>query len=188
MQFSYSRSIFWKHISWQVLKMAFQSLQILLLLGEDTPISPYKARACMFGTRDNAPTPVTKNLPTALAWVCLARKVVTLQMNPLSWRSVVTFNDNKYALLTRRFFAFLLTEAKSRSKSKKTRPISTYLDRTMTELYHMAKNKYFIFGTNAGNPGRARWAHHALSGSQSECSIRFILADRGFSHIIYNNR
>ena len=57
----------------------------------------------------------------------------------------------------------------------------------MTELYHMAIDKYFICGTNAGNPERARWAHLAHSGSQSECSIRFTLADRGFSHIIYNN-
>ena len=51
--FSYSRSIFRRHISWQVLKIAFRSLQIENFLGEDTPRPPYKVRA--FGTRDNLP-------------------------------------------------------------------------------------------------------------------------------------
>ena len=41
------------HIPWQVLKIAFRSLQIWNFLGEDTPRSPYEA--CAFGTRDNVP-------------------------------------------------------------------------------------------------------------------------------------
>ena len=64
--FSYSRSIFRRHISWQVLKIAFRSLQIWKIWkfsGKGYPRTPYKAPA--FGTRDNAPT-VTKNLSTAL--------------------------------------------------------------------------------------------------------------------------
>ena len=186
MPFSYSRSIFWTHISWQVLKIAFQNLQIWISFGEDTPRPPYNTRACMFGTRDNAPTsPVTKNLATALAWVCLARKVVTLQMNPLSGRSVVTFNDNKYALLTRLFFAFLLTEAKSRSKSKKEK--QGQYPAIFTELWPnfiiWPKTNILFEGPTREIPGG--FAH---SGSQSECSIHFTLTDRGFSHIIYNNR
>ena len=48
----------------------------------------------------------------------------------------------------------------------------------------MAKNRTFSYGTDAGIPERARKAHSARSGSQSEHRIRFILPARGFSHII----
>ena len=51
--FSYSRSMFRRHISWQVLKIAFQSVQIWKFSGEGYPQTPYKVHA--FGTRDNAP-------------------------------------------------------------------------------------------------------------------------------------
>ena len=61
--FSYSRSIFRRHISWKVLKIAFRSLPIWKFSRGGYPRPPYKAPA--FGTRDNAPT-VTKNLSTAL--------------------------------------------------------------------------------------------------------------------------
>ena len=44
---------FFGYISWQMLKIAFWSFQILKFSREDTPIPPYKARA--FGTRDNVP-------------------------------------------------------------------------------------------------------------------------------------
>ena len=65
----YLRSIFRRHISWRVLKIAFRSLQIWKFPWEDTPRPPYKSPA--FGTRDNAPpSPVTKNLSTALVvWI-----------------------------------------------------------------------------------------------------------------------
>ena len=48
----------------------------------------------------------------------------------------------------------------------------------------MAKKKTFSGGTNAGNPGRKRWAHFDRSGSQLEGRIHFISPTRGFSHII----
>ena len=51
----YLRSIFRRHISWRVLKIAFRSLQIWKFPWEDTPRPPYKSPA--FGTRDNAPPP-----------------------------------------------------------------------------------------------------------------------------------
>ena len=41
--------------------------------------------------------------------------------------------------------------------------------------------------TNAKNRERARQAHFACSGSQSERMIRFILPACGFSHIIIEN-
>ena len=44
-----------RHISWQVLKIAFRSLQIENFLGEDTTRSQYEV--CTFGTRDSAPPP-----------------------------------------------------------------------------------------------------------------------------------
>ena len=51
--FSYSRLIFQRHISWQVLKIAFRSLQIWKFSGRGYSQTPYKA--CAFGTHDNAP-------------------------------------------------------------------------------------------------------------------------------------
>ena len=52
----------------------------------------------------------------------------------------------------------------------------------------MAKKRTFTCGTNAGNPERAKMAHPASSGSQSECRIRIMLPARRFSHIILNNK
>ena len=46
----------------------------------------------------------------------------------------------------------------------------------------MTKKRTFSSGTNAGNPERARWAHLACSGSQSESGNRFILQAREFTH------
>ena len=46
----------------------------------------------------------------------------------------------------------------------------------------MAKKRTFSCGTNAGSPERARWAHLACSGSQSESKNRFILPAREFTH------
>ena len=68
--FSYSRSIFRRHITWQMLKRALRSLQIWKFSWGGypqphlPPLPPYKVRA--FGTWDNAPSTVTKNLATAL--------------------------------------------------------------------------------------------------------------------------
>ena len=48
----------------------------------------------------------------------------------------------------------------------------------------MAKNRTFSCVTDTRNPERARKAHSARSGSQSEHMIRFSLPARVFSHII----
>ena len=69
--FSYSGSIFRRHISWHVLKVTFQSLLIWKISwGGYLQTPPYKApKAPAFGTRNNAPSPhplVTKDLATAL--------------------------------------------------------------------------------------------------------------------------
>ena len=114
-----------------------------------------------------------------------------------SFRQIQAFF--KYGLLTKcevkmagywpsSFFACLWTETKSRSikSQKRTRPISSHLDRTNLV------NKGFIIwllGTfclrdTAGSPERARWLHLARSGSQSQRAIWFILPARGTSHII----
>ena len=54
----YLRSIFRRHISWRVLKIASRSLQIWKFPWEDTPRPPYKSPA--FGNRDNAPSPLPR--------------------------------------------------------------------------------------------------------------------------------
>ena len=105
---------------------------------------------------------------------------------------------NKYGLLTKcevkmagywpsSFFACLWTET-SINWQKRTRPISSNLDRTNLV------NKGFIiwlqgkFGlrdaAGTGNPERSRWVHLARSGSQSQRAIWFILPAHGASHII----
>ena len=47
MPFSYSRSIFWEQISWQVLKIRFQSLQIWKSYGGGHPQTPLQG-SCMY--------------------------------------------------------------------------------------------------------------------------------------------
>ena len=82
------------------------------------------------------------------------------------------------------FFECLWTETKSRSinSQKRTRPISSHLDRTNLVnkgfiLWLLGK---FCLRDSAGSPE----LHLARSGSQSQCAISFILPARGASHII----
>ena len=86
------------------------------------------------------------------------------------------------------FFACLWTETKSRSINlqKKTRPISSHLDRTnlvnkgfITWLWGK-----FFFRDTAGSPERAKWLHLPHLGSQSQHVIWVILPAHGASHII----
>ena len=69
---------------------------------------------------------------------------------------------------------------------KRTRPISSHLDRT--NLVNKGFIKWllgkFCLRDVAGGPERARWLHLARSGSQSEHAIWFILPARRTSHII----
>ena len=89
------------------------------------------------------------------------------------------------------FFACLWTETKSRSinsQKKRTRPISSHLDRTNLVnkgLIIWVLGKFCLRGI-AGSPERARWLHLSRSGSQSQRAIWFILPARGASHIIRN--
>ena len=87
------------------------------------------------------------------------------------------------------FFASLWTETKSRSMNsqKKTRPISSHLDRTNLVntgfiIWLLVK---FCLRDTAGSPEQARWLHFARSGSQLQRTIWFILPARKASHIIY---
>ena len=89
------------------------------------------------------------------------------------------------------FFACLWTETKSTSISsqKRTRPISSHLDRTNLVnkgFIIWLLGKFFLRDT-AGSPERARWLHLARSGSQSHRTIWVILPARGASHIIREN-
>ena len=87
------------------------------------------------------------------------------------------------------FFACLWTETKSRSinsQKKRTRPISSHLDRTNLVykgfiIWLLVK---FCLRDTAGSPERARWLHLARSRSQSQRAIWFILPARGASRII----
>ena len=110
---------------------------------------------------------------------------------------------NMYGLLTKcevkmagywpsSLFPCLWTETKSRSinsQKKRTRPISSHLDRTNLAnkgfiIWLLGK---FCLRDTAGSPERARWPHLARSGSQSQLAIWFILHARGTSHITINN-
>ena len=86
------------------------------------------------------------------------------------------------------FFACLWTETKSRSitRKKRTRPISSHLDRTnlVKKGFIIWLLRKFCSRDTAGSPERARWLHLARSGSQSQRVIWFILPARGASHII----
>ena len=61
--FSYSRSIFRRHLSWKVLKIAFRSLQIWEFSGGEYPRPPYKR---LVPSALAITAPVRKNLATAL--------------------------------------------------------------------------------------------------------------------------
>ena len=73
------------------------------------------------------------------------------------------------------FFACLWTETESRSinTQKRTRPISSHLDRTSLVnkgfiIWLLGK---FFLQDKPGSPERARWLHLARSGSQSQRRI-----------------
>ena len=87
------------------------------------------------------------------------------------------------------FFACLWTETKSRcinSQKKRTRPISSHLDRTnlVNKGFITWLLGKFCLRDTAGSPEWARWLHLARSGSQSQRAIWFILPARRTSHII----
>ena len=86
------------------------------------------------------------------------------------------------------FFACLWTERKARSinSQKRTRSISSHLDRTnlVNKGFIIWLLVKFCLWDTAGSPERARWLHLARSGSQSQRAIWFILPARGASHII----
>ena len=69
---------------------------------------------------------------------------------------------------------------------KRTRPISSHLDRTnlVNKGFIIWLLVKFCLRDAAGSPERARWLHLARSGSQSQRAIWFILPAHGASHII----
>ena len=86
------------------------------------------------------------------------------------------------------FFVCLWTEMKSRSinSQKRTRPISSYLDRTnlVNKGFIIWLLGKFCLRDTAGSPEQARWLHLAHSGNQSQRAIWLILPARGAGHII----
>ena len=102
---------------------------------------------------------------------------------------------NKYGLLpkcdakmTGYLPSFFWTETKSRSinSQKRTRPISSHLDRTnlVNKGFIIWLKGKFCLRDAAGSPERVRWLHLARSGSQSQRAVWFILPAHGASHII----
>ena len=69
---------------------------------------------------------------------------------------------------------------------KRTRPISSHLDRTnlVNKGFIIWLLVKFCLRDTAGSPERARGLHLARSGSQSQRGIWFILPAHGASHII----
>ena len=72
------------------------------------------------------------------------------------------------------------------TRKKRTRPISSHLDRTnlVNKGFIIWLLVKFCLRDTAGSPERARWLHLPRSGSQSQRAIWFILPARGASHII----
>ena len=95
-------------------------------------------------------------------------------------------------ILAKFFFLRVYAPRRSRgqwTRKKRTRPISSHLDRTnLVNKGFIAwlSGKFFLRGT-AGSPERARWLDLVRSGSQSQRAIWFILPARGASHIVINN-
>ena len=83
------------------------------------------------------------------------------------------------------FFACLWTKMNKLAK-KRTRPISTHLDRTnlVNKGFIIWLLVKFCLQDTAGSPERARWLHLARSGSQSQRAIWFILPVHRASRII----
>ena len=86
------------------------------------------------------------------------------------------------------FLACLRTETKSRSitRKKRTRPLSSHLDRTnlVNKGFIIWLSRKFFLRYTAVSPEQARWLHLARSGSQPQCTIWVILPARGSSHKI----
>ena len=89
------------------------------------------------------------------------------------------------------FFASLWTSTSSRPKhaKKRTRPISSHLDRTnlVNKWFIIWLSGKFFLRDTAGSPERARWLYLARLGSQLHRAIWFILPARGAGHIIKAN-
>ena len=75
------------------------------------------------------------------------------------------------------------------TRKKRTRPISSHLDRTnlVNKGFIIWLLVKFCLRDTVDSPEQARWLHLACSGSQSQSSIWFILPARGASHIINLN-
>ena len=115
----------------------------------------------------------------------------------------VTHACNTYGLLTKcevkmagnwpssflRVYGLRRSRGSSRSRKKRTRPISSHLDRTnlVNKGFIIWLLVKFCLQDTAGSPKRARWLHLARSGSQSQRAIWFILPARGDSRIIKKN-
>ena len=77
-------------------------------------------------------------------------------------------------------------EVEVHNSQKRTRPISSHLDRTNLVnkgLIIWLSGKFYLRDT-AGSPERARWLHLVRLGSQSPRAIGVILSTSGASHIL----
>ena len=115
----------------------------------------------------------------------------------------ITYVCNKYGLLTKcevkmagywpsSFFCVFMDRDEvevHKLAKKRTRPISSHLDRTnlVNKGFIIWLLVKFCLRDTAGSPERGRWLHLARSGSQSQLAIWFILPAHGASHIIICN-
>ena len=78
------------------------------------------------------------------------------------------------------------SSSRSINSEKRTRPISSHVDRTslVNKGFIICLSRKFFLRDTAGSPKRARWLHLARSGSQSHRAIWVILPARAASHII----
>ena len=92
-------------------------------------------------------------------------------------------------ILAKFFFLHVYRPRQSRgpqTRKKKTRPISSHLDRTnlVNKGFIIWLSGKFFLRETAGSPERARWLHLARLGSQSHRTIWVILLAPGASHVI----
>ena len=142
-----------------------------------------------WGRRPDQPPPIISRRITLLLkqiagiehWNCVHARMMYGLLTKCEVKMAGSF-------LAKFFFACLWTETKSRSinSQKRTRPISSHLDRTnlVNKGFIIWLLVKFCLRDTAGSPERARWLHLARSGSQSQRAIWFILPARGGSHII----
>ena len=126
--FSYSRSIFRRHLSWKVLKIAFRSLQIWEFSGGEYPRPPYKrlvpsALAIIASVRKNLATALNQDLICRIIF-----KILTSTIYRLSEPFTAFFIRLLWALIVHGWCMSVISTQRSWWQENKKRPVSRKYD------------------------------------------------------------